>query len=357
MSVNNKLIVANWKMHKSYVEGLILANSVISGLEKFTGPVDVVLCPPFIHLQTVSSMSKDFLRLHSGAQNCHQFEEGPYTGEISAKMIKSVGADYVIIGSGSAGSAMAYRLTEDGKHSVLVLEFGGTDAGPFIQMPAALSYPMNMRRYDWGFQSEPEAHLGGRRLATPRGKVIGGSSSINGMVYVRGHARDFDHWAEMGADGWAYADVLPYFKRMEHWHDSGHGGDPEWRGKSGPLHVSRGPRLNPLYQAFVDAGAQAGFERTDDYNGQQQEGFGPMEQTVWQGRRWSAANAYLRPAQKTGNVEIIRALAQREQQARAAAAVRAGSAAAPLVRGGGAARGKLCAAGADRRWCQLNGRS
>jgi len=220
-------------------------------------------------------------------------------------------ADYVIIGSGSAGSAMAYRLSEDGKHSVLVLEFGGTDAGPFIQMPAALSYPMNMRRYDWGFQSEPEAHLGGRRLATPRGKVIGGSSSINGMVYVRGHARDFDHWAEVGADGWAYADVLPYFKRMEHWHDSGHGGDPEWRGKGGPLHVSRGPRLNPLYQAFVDAGAQAGFERTDDYNGQQQEGFGPMEQTVWRGRRWSAANAYLKPALKRPNCSLLRCYARK----------------------------------------------
>ena len=220
-------------------------------------------------------------------------------------------ADYVIIGSGSAGSAMAYRLSEDGKHSVLVLEFGGSDAGPFIQMPAALSYPMNMRRYDWGFQSEPEAHLGGRRLATPRGKVIGGSSSINGMVYVRGHARDFDHWAEVGADGWAYADVLPYFKRMEHWHDSGHGGDPEWRGKGGPLHVSRGPRLNPLYQAFVDAGAQAGFERTDDYNGQQQEGFGPMEQTVWRGRRWSAANAYLKPALKRPNCSLLRCYARK----------------------------------------------
>ncbi|MEJ6392095.1 choline dehydrogenase [Gymnodinialimonas sp. 2305UL16-5] len=219
--------------------------------------------------------------------------------------------DYVIIGSGSAGSALAYRLSESGKHSVLVLEYGGSDIGPFIQMPAALSYPMNMRRYDWGFKSEPEPHLGGRVLACPRGKVIGGSSSINGMVYVRGHAMDFDHWAEAGAEGWAYADVLPYFKRMEHWHSGGHGGDPEWRGTDGPLHVTRGPRDNPLFHAFVEAGAQAGYGVTEDYNGQRQEGFGPMEQTVWSGRRWSAANAYLRPALKRPNCQILHGLAQR----------------------------------------------
>ena len=203
-------------------------------------------------------------------------------------------ADFVIIGSGSAGSAMAYRLSEDGKHSVIVIEYGGTDFGPLIQMPSALSIPMNMSRYDWGFSSEPEPHLGGRVLATPRGKVLGGSSSINGMVYVRGHARDFDHWAEQGATGWGYADVLPYFKRMEH----AKGGEDGWRGTNGPLHVQRGPRTNPLYHAFVEAGRQAGFELTDDYNGSKQEGFGAMEQTIHHGRRWSAANAYLRPALK-----------------------------------------------------------
>ncbi|MDA3889780.1 MAG: FAD-dependent oxidoreductase, partial [Allgaiera sp.] len=131
-------------------------------------------------------------------------------------------ADIVIVGAGSAGCALAYRLAEAGV-DVLIIEHGGTDAGPFIQMPAALSYPMNMARYDWGYRSEPEPHLGGRRLAVPRGKVLGGSSSINGMVYVRGHARDFDHWAEVGATGWSFADVLPYFKRMEHWHDGADG--------------------------------------------------------------------------------------------------------------------------------------
>ncbi len=216
-------------------------------------------------------------------------------------------ADYVIVGSGSAGSALAHRLSEDGKHSVIVIEFGGTDFGPLIQMPSALSIPMNMRHYDWGFSSEPEPHLGNRVLATPRGKVLGGSSSINGMVYVRGHARDFDHWADEGATGWAYADVLPYFQRMEH----SHGGEAGWRGEAGPLHVQRGGGRNPLYAAFVEAGAQAGFERTDDYNGGKQEGFGAMEQTIFGGRRWSAASAYLRPALKRKNVNLVKGFARK----------------------------------------------
>ena len=216
-------------------------------------------------------------------------------------------ADFVIVGSGSAGAALAYRLSEDRRNSVIVIEYGGTDIGPLIQMPSALSYPMNMSLYDWGFRTEPEPHLGGRSLATPRGKVLGGSSSINGMVYVRGHPRDFDHWAEQGAAGWSFADVLPYFKRMEH----AHGGEDGWRGTDGPLHVNRGPRRNPLYHAFVEAGRQAGFETTEDYNGSKQEGFGPMEQTIHQGRRWSTANAYLRPALKRGNVRIVNGLARR----------------------------------------------
>lgn len=219
-------------------------------------------------------------------------------------------ADYVIVGAGSAGCAMAYRLSEAGKR-VLVIEHGGSDWGPFINMPGALSYPMNMKRYDWGYVSEPEPHLGGRRLATPRGKVIGGSSSINGMIYVRGHAQDFDTWADMGAQGWSYADVLPYFQRQEDWHDGGHGGQAEWRGQGGPLHVTRGKRDNPLTQAFVKAGQQAGYPVTGDYNGAQQEGFGAFDMTVWKGERWSAAKAYLRPALKRENCDLIRAFARR----------------------------------------------
>jgi choline dehydrogenase len=209
--------------------------------------------------------------------------------------------DFIIVGSGSAGSVMAHRLSEDGKNTVLVLEFGGSDRGPFIQMPSALSFPMNMDMYNWGFETEPEPHLNGRKLATPRGKVIGGSSSINGMVYVRGHAKDFDTWEEMGAKGWGFRHVQPYFKRME----NSHGGEEGWRGTDGPMHVKRGRRLNPLYKAFVEAGAEAGYPVTFDYNGHQQEGFGAMEMTVHNGLRWSAANAYLRPALKRGNVKLV----------------------------------------------------
>lgn len=222
-------------------------------------------------------------------------------------------ADYVIVGSGSAGSALAYRLGAAGK-SVIVIEQGGTDAGPLIQMPAALSYPMNMPMYDWGFATEPEPHLDGRRLVTPRGRVIGGSSSINGMVYVRGHARDFDTWERMGALGWSYSDVLPYFQRMETWHGEADGtasGDPAYRGKDGPLHISRGPRNNPLFNAFIRAGAEAGYPVTQDYNGAQQEGFGAMEATIHKGQRWSAATAYLRPAMAAGKVRLEKGFARR----------------------------------------------
>lgn len=210
--------------------------------------------------------------------------------------------DYIIIGSGSAGSTLAYRLGENKKYSILVLEYGGSDAGPLIQMPAALSYPMNMKNYDWGYYTEPEDMLDGRSLACPRGKVIGGSSSINGMIYVRGHSSDFDNWAEIGASGWSYADVLPYFKRMENSQIS----SSEWRGNDGPLNVTRGPRNNPLHVAFVNATSQAGYAQTEDYNGYRQEGFGAADMTVWKGRRWSTANAYLRPALKRGNVKLVK---------------------------------------------------
>ena len=223
-------------------------------------------------------------------------------------MAETMEADYVIVGAGSAGCAIAWRLAGAGK-SVIVVEHGGSDWGPLINMPAALSYPMSMARYDWGYLTEPEPHMGGRVMACPRGKVIGGSSSINGMIYVRGHARDFDTWAEMGAEGWSYADVLPYFKRAEHWH--GDAGDPAWRGHGGPLHITRGPRKNPLFRAFVEAGANAGYGTTEDYNGQRQEGFGAFEMTVWQGERWSAAKAYLRPALKLPNCTLTRGLVER----------------------------------------------
>ena len=210
--------------------------------------------------------------------------------------------DFIVVGAGSAGCALAYRLSENPKNKVLVLEFGGTDAGPFIQMPAALSYPMNMSRYDWGYESEPEPHLGGRRLATPRGKVIGGSSSINGMVYVRGHALDFDTWEEMGAAGWGYRHILPYYQRLE----TSHGGQNGVRGHSGPLHVTRGTKWNALFETFKQAGEEAGYGRTDDYNGLRQEGFADMEMTVFKGQRWSAANAYLKPALKRPNCHLVK---------------------------------------------------
>ncbi|HTO33009.1 MAG TPA: choline dehydrogenase [Pararhizobium sp.] len=216
-------------------------------------------------------------------------------------------ADFIIIGSGSAGSALAYRLSEDGKNTVLVLEYGGSDFGPFIQMPAALAWPMSMSRYNWGYLSEPEPNLNNRRITAPRGKVIGGSSSINGMVYVRGSAEDYGKWEASGAQGWGYADVLPYFKRME----SSTGGEEGWRGTEGPMHVRRGSFKNPLFRAFVEAGQQAGFEMTDDYNGSKQEGFGLMEQTVHNGRRWSTASAYLRPALKRPNVQLLRCFARK----------------------------------------------
>ncbi len=220
-------------------------------------------------------------------------------------------ADYVIIGSGSAGSVMANRLSDSGKLSVIVIEFGGKDTSPLIQMPAALSYPMNMSKFDWGYKTEPEPHLNNRILATPRGKVMGGSSSINGMVYVRGHACDFDFWADSGAIGWNYANVLPYFKRMENWSSSEREEDFNWRGSNGPLHISLGDSKNPLFKAFIEAGIQAGFEATNDYNGEKQEGFGVMEQTIFKGRRWSASNAYLKPALKKDNVQLLRAFARR----------------------------------------------
>ncbi len=208
--------------------------------------------------------------------------------------------DYVIVGAGSAGCVLADRLTEHGGSRVLVLEYGGSDRSVLIQMPSALSIPMNMDRYNWGYASEPEPHLGGRVMNTPRGKVLGGSSSINGMVYVRGNPADFDRWEQEGARGWAYRDVLPYFRRAESRAD---GGDA-YRGDAGPLRTSNGKLANPLYRAWIEAGRQAGYPLTQDVNGFQQEGFGRMDMTVHRGRRWSAARAYLRPAMRRPNLRV-----------------------------------------------------
>ena len=215
--------------------------------------------------------------------------------------------DYIIAGAGSAGSVLAEGLSADPRNRVLVLEAGGRDDWIWFKIPVGYLFAIGNPRADWRFETQPEPGLAGRKLNYPRGKVIGGSSSINGLVYVRGHAEDFNRWEELGARGWAYADVLPYFKRMEH----SHGGEAGWRGTDGPLHVKRGPVHNPLFHAFIKAGEQAGFELTDDYNGSKQEGFGLMEQTVWQGRRWSAANAYLKPAMKRQNVSLVRCFARR----------------------------------------------
>ncbi len=209
--------------------------------------------------------------------------------------------DYVIVGAGSAGCVLANRLTEDGKATVMLLEYGGSDSSILIQMPSALSIPMNMPKYNWSYETDPEPHLGGRRLHTPRGKVLGGSSSINGMVYVRGNPHDFDHWEEEGAAGWGYRHVLPYFRRAE---TSNEGGD-EYRGGDGPLHTRYGTLENPLHAAWIEAGRQAGYAVTADYNGYQQEGFGRMGMTVRDGRRWSAANAYLKPALSRPNLNVV----------------------------------------------------
>ena len=210
--------------------------------------------------------------------------------------------DFIIVGAGSAGCVLANRLSEDTRNRVLLIEAGSGDRSIFIQMPAALSIPMNLARFNWFFESEAEPHLDGRRLHCPRGKVVGGSSSINGMVYVRGHACDFNEWQAHGATGWDYAGCLPYFQRAENWI----GGADDYRGEGGPLGINTGnDMVNPLYRAFIDAGGQAGYPRTPDYNGRQQEGFGGMQMTVRDGVRASTANAYLRPAENRPNLAVM----------------------------------------------------
>jgi choline dehydrogenase len=209
--------------------------------------------------------------------------------------------DFVIVGAGSAGCVLADRLSEDATHKVLLLEFGGSDRSIFIQMPSALSIPMNNPRYNWFYHTEPEPHLDGRRMHTPRGKVIGGSSSINGLVYIRGNPQDFAGWEAQGARGWGYGDVLPYFKRAERREE---GGD-RYRGDSGRLRTRYGSVSNPLHAAWLKAAAEAGYPRSADVNGFQQEGFGRMDMTVGGGRRSSAANAYLKPAMRRPNLKVM----------------------------------------------------
>ncbi len=210
--------------------------------------------------------------------------------------------DYVIAGAGSAGCILAARLSEDPDVRVLLIEGGGSDRSIFVQMPTALSIPMNKRRFNWFFESEPEPYMDNRRMHCPRGKCLGGSSSINGMVYVRGHARDFDEWETHGARGWGYRHCLPYFRRVETWE----GGRDEYHGDDGPVAVCNGNHMqNPLYRAFIEAGQQAGYLATDDYNGRQQEGFGAMHMNIRNGVRASTANAYLRPAMSRPNLEVV----------------------------------------------------
>ena len=208
--------------------------------------------------------------------------------------------DFIIVGAGSAGCALAYRLSENRDVKVLLLEAGGSDRSVFIQMPAAFFMNLKRRAVNWSYETEPEPYLGGRIMACPRGKVLGGSSSLNGMAYVRGHALDFERWAGNSLPSWSYAHILPYYKRMEAFS----GGADDYRGGDGPLNVTAPTTRGPLWEAFLEACEQAGFPLSEDTNGFQQEGFGTMEQSVHQGRRWSSANAYLKPARARPNLEV-----------------------------------------------------
>jgi choline dehydrogenase len=211
--------------------------------------------------------------------------------------------DFVIVGGGSAGSALANRLSADAANRVLVLEAGRPDYrwDVFIHMPAALTFPIGSRFYDWKYESEPEPHMGGRRIYHARGKVLGGSSSINGMIFQHGNPLDYERWAgDDGMKDWDFAHCLPYFKRLENCL----AGDEEWHGHDGPLVLERGPATNPLFEAFFTAAEQAGYPRTEDVNGYRQEGFAPFDRNVHRGRRLSAARAYLHPVMDRPNLTV-----------------------------------------------------
>ncbi len=219
--------------------------------------------------------------------------------------------DYVIVGAGAAGCVLADRLSADGSNRVLVLEAGRPDYrfDVYVHMPAALSFPIGNKRYDWMYESEPEPHMNGRRVYHARGKVYGGSSAINGMIFQRGNPMDYEKWASLpGLERWDYAHCLPYFKRME----TCLAGADEYRGGEGPLVLERGPASTPLFDAWFEAAQQAGYPLTDDVNGRRQEGFGMFDRNIHRGRRLTAAHAYLRPATRRPNVEVVsRALATR----------------------------------------------
>ncbi|MGP0092878.1 MAG: GMC family oxidoreductase [Xanthobacteraceae bacterium] len=216
-------------------------------------------------------------------------------------MRTSEGFDYVIVGAGSAGCVLANRLTEDAQARVLLLEAGGRDTHPLIHIPLGMGKMHEYGMFDWGYHTEPEPHLDGRSIEAMRGKVLGGSSSINVMAFTRGHQGDYDRWAQKGALGWSYAAVLPYFKRSETWED----GENAWRGGSGPIGVERAKTRDPLFEAWVEAGKAAGFPATDDYNGGRQEGFGRGQYSIRNGRRSSAAAAYLKPARRRPNLTVL----------------------------------------------------
>ena len=210
------------------------------------------------------------------------------------------GYDYIIVGAGSAGCVLAGRLSEDGGATVLLLEAGGRDTNPLIHIPLGMGKMHEYEMFNWGYHTEPEPNMNGRTIEAMRGKVLGGSSSINVMAYTRGHRGDYDRWAQKGARGWSYADVLPYFKRTETWEN----GTNPWRGGSGPVGTEFAKTEDPVYDAWLDAARQAGLPVTDDYNGKQQEGFGRGQYTIRNGYRSSAATAYLKPARGRRNLTV-----------------------------------------------------